>query len=203
MGGERKWFRRTGTVLFDQQMWCWGRDVVRPEGNLLIAYGFTRCGRESELFPRERWISAGGGPEQRVSTSGYVLRPSETVPPYWVGLWGWGMLYGTSRTPTLFLRRFTFEPRLLSLTSPPTSTVDPDDLQADTLPPHANQRSELRSLFAAALRWIAEYERWVEQTVGFAYRHRCVQQWFKKGIPAQEMTATWEQLAHWTASQLF
>lgn len=27
---------------FDQQMWCWGRDSTRPEGNLLLEFGFTR-----------------------------------------------------------------------------------------------------------------------------------------------------------------
>ena len=26
----------------EQQLWCWGRDVERPEGNLLMAYGFER-----------------------------------------------------------------------------------------------------------------------------------------------------------------
>lgn len=28
--------------LFDQQMWCWGRDATCPSGNLLLAFGFTR-----------------------------------------------------------------------------------------------------------------------------------------------------------------
>lgn len=29
-------------ALFDQQLWCWGQVIRRPEGNLLLAYGMTR-----------------------------------------------------------------------------------------------------------------------------------------------------------------
>ena len=34
--------RRLGQSLLTQQCWCWGRDVTRPDGNLLLQYGFTR-----------------------------------------------------------------------------------------------------------------------------------------------------------------
>ena len=26
----------------EQQVWCWGRDVEYPDGNLLMQYGFER-----------------------------------------------------------------------------------------------------------------------------------------------------------------
>ncbi|MEM9657068.1 MAG: hypothetical protein AAF961_01795, partial [Planctomycetota bacterium] len=28
--------------LLSQQVWCWGRDILRPEGNWLIEVGFER-----------------------------------------------------------------------------------------------------------------------------------------------------------------
>lgn len=31
-----------GTVLFDQQFWCWGQDVRREGGNALLLYGLER-----------------------------------------------------------------------------------------------------------------------------------------------------------------
>lgn len=32
--------RRLARELLDQQLWCWGCDIRRPEGNLLLEYGF-------------------------------------------------------------------------------------------------------------------------------------------------------------------
>ena len=34
--------RKIGTTLLDQQLWCWGQDIRRTEGNALLAYGFTK-----------------------------------------------------------------------------------------------------------------------------------------------------------------
>ncbi len=34
--------RASGEALLDQQMWCWGCDVRRAEGNLLAEYGCTK-----------------------------------------------------------------------------------------------------------------------------------------------------------------
>lgn len=40
---------KQGEALLEQQMWCWGGDVRRQEGNLLLAYG---CERRSAPNPR-------------------------------------------------------------------------------------------------------------------------------------------------------
>ena len=31
-----------GVDLLSQQIWCWGRDILRPEGNVLLEQGFER-----------------------------------------------------------------------------------------------------------------------------------------------------------------
>src|SRR5687768_12975270 len=37
-----KALEKQGEALLEQQMWCWGCDVRRQEGNLLLAYGCER-----------------------------------------------------------------------------------------------------------------------------------------------------------------
>ena len=34
--------RKIRTTLLDQQLWCWGQDIRRVEGNALLTYGFTK-----------------------------------------------------------------------------------------------------------------------------------------------------------------
>ena len=34
--------RRKGQEVLDRQCWNWGRDIVRPEGNLLLEAGFLK-----------------------------------------------------------------------------------------------------------------------------------------------------------------
>jgi hypothetical protein len=45
--------QRAVIPLLDQQMWCWGCDVRRTQGNLLLAYG-----AEKRPSPNARYHSA-------------------------------------------------------------------------------------------------------------------------------------------------
>ena len=82
--------KKRGRLLMNQQCWLWGRDVKRPEGNLLIEYGFER------LRP----------PEGQEGASQYTLRLGENL---FVRLWGFGFYFGGVNG--LFLNRFDFTPR--------------------------------------------------------------------------------------------
>jgi hypothetical protein len=42
--------------LFDQQMWAFGRDVLRPEGNLLVLRGLTRCRAPEGSAVSSTWV---------------------------------------------------------------------------------------------------------------------------------------------------
>jgi len=187
----RRELRRLGTMLFDQQMWCWGRDVVRPEGNLLCEYGFVRY-RPEDRQSFGSHICIEGKPEQKVSTSGYSLVSDAGV---WIGLWGWGMVYGNARDGGLFLRRFGFDPVWLNVTALPRNLHRPEDLSFWRSERDSDYWARLSRLFSSALLWIASYERWVIRVAGLSYREACVRQWFKEKLPASDMVAAWEILA--------
>lgn len=83
---------RRGSELLHQQCWLWGCDIRCPEGNLLLAYGFTRQ----------------PDPEGKRSTQ-YTLHLEDGSI---VRLWGSGFYFGDEREG-IFLNRFLFEPRLV------------------------------------------------------------------------------------------
>ena len=56
--------------LLAQQCWCWGRDVKRAEGNLLLEYGFTRK----------------RAPQNEPDATNYTLRCGSAT----LRLWGFG-----------------------------------------------------------------------------------------------------------------
>jgi hypothetical protein len=82
-----------GTKLLSQQLWYWGCDVRRPEGNLLLDHGFART-RPSE------------------GVQGSTIYALEPTPGAQVILWGFGVFFGRGELGGLFLNRFRFEPLL-------------------------------------------------------------------------------------------
>ena len=67
--------RKIGTTLLDQQLWCWGQDIRRAEGNALLAYRFTKH----------------RAPEGKPGSTAYEWRGSGRSR---VILWGFGLFYG-------------------------------------------------------------------------------------------------------------
>jgi len=196
---DRRSLHRIGTMLFDQQMWCWGQDVVRPEGNLLCTYGFVRYHRYNRQSPND-YICLDGNPKHKVSSRGYFMARDDGV---WIGLWGWGMLYGTSQEGGLFLRRFGFDPLGLDVTTLPENIDGPEDVLSLCDRRRHDSCRRLHRLFSAALRWIAGYERWVVTVAGLSYREACVTQWFKDRFPAHDMATAWDILAERTPTAYF
>ncbi len=70
----RRWMRNQGTVLLNQQIWCWGQDIRHREGNLLLAYGFRRH----------------RPPANTHGSSCYELQVNEQTA---IRLWGFGFFY--------------------------------------------------------------------------------------------------------------
>ena len=88
---------KTGIGLIDQEMWCWGCDVRRAEGNLLTQYGFTK--RPS---PEPRYHSA------------YTLYG--VIPDGTLTLWGWGLWIAAPERGSLFISRDRFRVRWIPQT---------------------------------------------------------------------------------------
>jgi hypothetical protein len=163
-------------ILFDQQMWCWGQDVRRPEGNALLLYGLAR-----DMPPAESRL----GSVYHVSSE----RGSRLV------LTGFGVFYGRAGLGSLYLARQRFSPCLLRRAALP----DPA-WKVHAVPPHRPPQTErdhkrVRLLMGQALSWMADYEEWVWREIGIEYRQTCVAGWFKQTLPAELMAAEWRKLA--------
>ena len=74
--------------LLSQQVWCWGRDICREEGNWLLSVGFQR-------------LEPPAGNEKSYST--YMLElPNERC----VFLSGSGVFYSDIRYGSIFITRY-------------------------------------------------------------------------------------------------
>lgn len=173
--GERTHLRRRAAALLDQQLWCWGRDVARPDGNVLLGLGMCRY-RAAEPG-RERSAYTG-----RVSGGGTV----------W--LWGFGVYFWRPDLGGGFFRRKGFEPllRAAPLDAPVHASAD---LTGVRRPATAGERACAAKLVRAACEWVAEYEHWIAETFGTAYRAATLAARDRiTAVPAREMPRVWEHV---------
>jgi hypothetical protein len=172
---DRSEIHRRAVALLDQQLWCWGQDVTRPGGNVLMELGMCR------YRPNDgRGSTAYTGP---VAGDGVV----------W--LWGFGLLYSQPDLGGVFLRRYGFDPVLVTrLPQQPFHT--PEQLEPLCRPGTAHERTVISTLVRAATGWVAGYEHWVAETHGTAYREVTLAARNKPPvIPARDMAWAWESLA--------
>ena len=165
--------------LLSQQVWCWGRDVLRPEGNYLLEIGFQRTAppakRENHSSVYTLWLCR---------ARCVVLR-------------GFGVFFGDSQRGGVFLPRYEFRPRYTSqaaLMRPPWSNRDLPRLH----PPTAPYRATCVSLTLDLLDWIRSYEVLVAEELGVEYRRDTLRKWDdgeKKCIPAEQMPSAWRALS--------
>lgn len=170
---------KQGEALLDQQMCCWGCDVRRAEGNLLLAYGF-----EKRPSPNPRFHSA------------YTLPVCATCA---LTVWGWGLWVADSDHGSVFMSRSRFQ---FAYTT--TAVFAPCASQANDLPLFPNSsdadKSSVYALMAQACRLAASYEAWLLEHVGVDYREMVNAAWperrrQKGGIPAGSMARAWLDLA--------
>jgi hypothetical protein len=166
--------RSLGRALLDQQLWCWGRDITRPGGNLLLEYGFER------FRPPEDWSGS----------SRYTYSPA---PGEWVTLWGFGVLYGEDALGGLYLRRRSFSPQLLPEARPEQPVWSPGQLTG-LRSPTAGECTAANRLLHCFCVWNARYESWVQRAAA-GHRRECVAAWSKAVLPAGEMAGGWRELA--------
>lgn len=168
--------RRRGQALLHQQCWCWGCDIRRGEGNLLLQHGFTRQRPPANVR----------------GSSAYMLTLAHE---HTVMLWGFGLCYVAAGAEALYLNRYQFTPLLVAQESLATTIFRVVDV-----PPlhYAQSISDCQSLarvLPAALNWIASYEHWVQATYGPLYRQQCLSGWPHASLAAEQMAETWQELA--------
>jgi len=171
-------FQRRAEQLFDRQMWCWGCDIRRDSGNLLLAYG---CSRRP-------------APEKR-GTPAYTHMPAEGVS---VTLWGWGLWYAARKRGSLFISRSRFRVRYYAHAVLAPVAWSEEELLANVQPFNEQERLAAYELLRDALFWVADYERWLA-AVDPEQRRRAVAAWpgLHRSDSAEERdpSAVWEALA--------
>ena len=167
--------RRKGKELLDRQCWNWGRDIVHPEGNLLLEAGFRRR----------------RPPEGVAGSSCYTLALPDGDS---LMLWGFGLLYGTPRTGGVFLNRYQFRPVWLPPEAVHEPMWTPDIFPTAQKPPSPRVPVDLT---VAAIRRIADYEEWALARCGLEYRRAVLRQWKRrsKRLPPQALPEAWRALA--------
>lgn len=167
--------RRLGRGLLDQQMWCFGRDIVRGEGNLLLEHGFVKSPSPPEsAVPSSYSLSLASGEEVR--------------------LWGFAILYGSGPW-ALVLKRRAFSPALIATREVPERIWSPAHLIAPKKPSSDAESEAARLRLAGALAWLGDYEAWVRKETGIAYRRTCLSGWKNAVVPAERMAEAWHNLA--------
>ena len=167
--------RRFGGRLMEQQVWCWGRDVEGPAGNLLMGFGFQRH--------RDHGTD--------VRSTCYRLDQDESH----ISLWAFGMFFGHRELGGLYLDRFDFCPRWAPVESVSLAIHWPDELPVFTRPQGRPQWQRARKLWKSLLAWIADYETWVHSTAGLDYRRECVETWLRPFVRAEKTPAAWRFLS--------
>lgn len=166
--------RKQGTALFDQQIWCFGCDIRRKNGNALLEYGFERT----------------RPPEGVKGSSQYCLQLRDGMR---LTLWAFGVYFGVGPQGGLLLRRYEFSPRLLL---DPGQAWKPQHLSRPRLPGCQAECDRVRGLLPAALRWLADYEEWALVHLGAEYRADCLAAWPKRAVTMPEETPqAWRELA--------
>ena len=164
-----------GQVLLHQQCWNWGRDIVRPEGNLLLEAGFLkRRPPEGEAGSSCYTLALPGGDSLR--------------------LWGFGLLYGTLHKGGVYLNRYRFRPVWLPSEAIRGPIWKPGMIPAGQAPPSLRIPVDLT---VAAIRGVADYEEWVLAHCGLEYRRAVLRQWKQSPgqLPPQTLPRAWRKLA--------
>lgn len=178
--------RRRAAALLDQQMWCWGCDVRRKAGNLLLAYG-------AEKRP---------APEPRLH-SAYSFRLGADAA---LNLWGWGIWIAREGCGSVFASRAQFRVRY-------AAQVDrmPQAWCETNLPPTrtavtTNELQAVYSLLSDVCRWISAYESWLGTQVDCHYREQAIAAWPERkrhgGVPAAEIATSWITLSEMLHQEL-
>ena len=158
--------------LMNQQCWCWGRDITRPEGNLLRCFGFQRT-RPPEGVPGSSRYRLGLPTGQEVS------------------LWGFGAMIADRKT-AIYVNRFEFQP---SLCRPTETCWRAADLPSLRRPTSSREFTVAGALCAELLRFIGEYESWVAEAAGMQYRQQAVDAFQHATHTALEAKQLWPRLA--------
>ena len=164
--------------LLSQQVWCWGRDIERIEGNWLMEIGFER----SE--PTFRGDNCDSIYSLELSNGKRVI------------LRGFGVFYGNDQKEGIYLPRYEFLPKYLRRLNIKNIPWEKNDLP-ELYFPNNSEVSNCVRLVTELVNWIRTYEENVANILGLDYRKSTLCGWQKiigSIIPAEDMISEWNFL---------
>ncbi len=162
-----------GARLFDVSMWCLGRDVLCPEGNLLVRRGLARHARPEGVEGQSAYaVDLPGG--------GRLV------------MWGFGVLCECGQA--VFVPREGFAPRLLDA-APSMTVFCARELGPWREPVTEEEQREARAVLVALAGWLAGHEEWVARELGPTWRRGCLEARRKAPpVPADALASAWWRL---------
>lgn len=161
-------------ALLDQQFWCWGQDIQHGDGDALRRYGLC-LERDVGLTRGRRYLG-------------------RADPGVEVALWGFGLLW-QDEAGGLAVWRDDGRPRLTGTAVDARAVRGASDLIRHPLPHGPAERRRALTLTAALMRWMASYEEWALETLGYGHRLATVAGWSRPTCRAGEAPALWRGLA--------
>ncbi len=169
-------FRYRAAELFDQQLWCFGRDILGSGGNILLDLGMCQY-------------------RPAASGCGSTLYTTPIEPGGQLFLWGFGAMYREAGLGAVFLRRYGFAPRL-SDRETAVGVFAPEELGPLINPVSNRDEQRLQTLLPRLVGWFAKYEHWIAERFGHAYRDECLSLRGKQNsTQTRAMARDWERIA--------
>lgn len=177
-GSEGDDFISHAISLLSQQIWSWGQDIRRKQGNLLVEFGFERVKPPADV---------------EIEDSVYTLRLTKNRT---IILRGFGVYYCDINHGAIFLPRYEFIPGYTTNTSLEQPLWTYDELPELYLP-DATEWHNYKTLLTDLVNWIQGYEEKVIQQLGPAYRVTTLSEWDngeRKITTPQNVVGAWKKI---------
>ena len=164
--------------LLSQQIWSWGQDIRRKQGNLLVEFGFERVKPPADV---------------EIQDSMYTLNLTENRS---VILRGFGVYYRDNDLGAIFLPRYEFIPGYTTNTTLEQPLWTYDELPELYFPTESEWDSYIIML-ADLVKWISDYEHKVIEEQGIEYRISTLAEWDngeRKVTTSQAVVGAWEKI---------
>ncbi|MBM3757335.1 MAG: hypothetical protein FJW38_25535 [Acidobacteria bacterium] len=169
-------FWKLGALLMHQQCWHFGRDILSPHGNLLVAAGFDRT----------------PPPDSEKGNSRY-LRQCVGEPS--LCLWAFGSMVFLPGDGGIFIGRYSLVPRWVG--DPQAALASWNASRFATLEPVVTRRRirAARRLMRFAFLAFASYEEEVIDRYGLDYRRTILRGWSHPAILPARLPEEWRRLS--------
>ena len=149
-------FGRYFAAILDLQMWCFGCDIRKTEGNLALQYGYKRLRPGNTAEGASRYFKQIDADHQ-------------------IHLWGFAIVISNS-SYGLCIKRNQRTPIIAPITELRFDIWKPSDLPSFLPPQTDTERNEALKLLSVCAKELISYESAIEDIVGGSYRAQCLKQ---------------------------